>query len=159
MPYDRYPGPESHPGAKPGARLRLQLFAEIDDQPLGGREQHHQRQQVDDGQDAHHRVGEEEHRGRRRRDRAEEHDAHDDQSQPVDSERLFGHDRQRVFAQVVVVDDGAEREQQDGRRECVLRPFAQVRDQRLLRQRDAVDFGAPARRPRRAGSRRRCSCR
>ena len=57
--------------------------------------------------------------------------------------RVGGHYRHRVFAEIVVVDDGAEGKQYDGGSERVLGPFTKVRNQRLLRQCNAVNaFGA-----------------
>jgi hypothetical protein len=113
----------------------LQLIAEVVEQSFGDREQHYQREQIDDREDSHHRVGEEEHRRRTGCDRAEE----DNGGKCMDSRRIFGHYRHCVLTQIVVVDDGTERKEKDGGCQEVLYPFAKMRHQRLLDEGNTVD--------------------
>jgi hypothetical protein len=117
----------------------LQLIAEVVEQSFGDREQHYQREQIDDREDTHHRVGEEEHRRRTGCDRAEEDDGGDSDTKYMDSRWAFGHYRHCVLTQIVVVDDGTERKEKDGGCQEVLYPFAKMRHQRLLGEGNTVD--------------------
>ena len=110
-----------------GSVPSLSLILEVPQNPHADREQQHDRQQVDRGENAHHRIGEEEHGRGARRGRSEEHQRDDRNAQNVPRCLRLGEDRQRVFAEIVVVDDRAERKQQDGGGEEILRPAAHVR--------------------------------
>ena len=116
-----------------------QLVAIVVQHPQADRKQHHDGQQVDQRQHPHHRIGEEEHRGGARRGGADHHQPDDQDTQDVQVKTAVGKHLQRILSQIVVVDDGAEGEEQDRRRQKVLAPGADMRHQRLLRQHHPVD--------------------